>query len=95
VQVNYALTVDSWTLNLSQQQTTVWFVVTNKPASADRMRLLLCCAAVGLIGIWLAYGLFTACPNIIFMMLSCVIISSAVFFFAEWLSLVSTGLQWC
>jgi hypothetical protein len=56
---------------------------------------MLRCAAVGLIGIWLAYGLFTAFPNIIFMMMCCVVIASAVFFLAEWLSLVSAGLYWC
>jgi hypothetical protein len=44
--------------------------------------------AVGLAGIWLAYGLFQACSNIIFMMLMCVALGTSVFFFAEWLSMV-------
>lgn len=48
------------------------------------------CTAVGLAGIWLAYGLFAAFPNIIFMMLMCVLLGGGVFFLAEWLSLVGT-----
>jgi hypothetical protein len=45
--------------------------------------------AVGLAGIWLAYALFAAFPNIIFMMLMCVVLGAGVFFVAEYLSLVS------
>jgi hypothetical protein len=48
--------------------------------------------AVGLAGIWLAYGLFQACSNIVFMMLMCVVLGTSVFFFAEWLSMVSPTL---
>lgn len=60
----------------------------SQPDSRPRVcRVLL---AVGLAGIWLAYALFAAFPNIIFMMLSCVVLGAGVFFFAEWLSLVSS-----
>jgi len=46
-------------------------------------------AAVGCAGLWLAYGLFQACPHIIFMMAMCGVVTFAVFFTAELLSLVS------
>jgi len=49
-------------------------------------RVLSC--AVGLAGIWLAYGLYQAFSNIIFMMLLCVVIGGGVFFLSELLSLV-------
>lgn len=42
---------------------------------------------IGLAGIWLAYALFAAFPNIIFMMLMCVVLGAGVFFVAEYLSL--------
>jgi hypothetical protein len=46
---------------------------------------------VGLIGLWIAYGLFLGCPSIVFMMLACVVVTGLTFFTAELLGLVSCG----
>eukprot|EP00775_Hariotina_reticulata_P006899 gene6899-7115_t len=42
---------------------------------------------IGCVGLWLAYGLFQGCPHIIFMMAACGVVTFAVFFTAELLSL--------